>query len=55
MGVSENSGYLILVSQGTILGSPIFGNSHIKETRLRTIDRYDVSLNLSCLARIQYI
>ena len=31
MGVSENSGYLmrILLFKGTILGSPIFGNSHV--------------------------
>ena len=28
MGVSENTGYLITV-WGTILGPPIFGNSHI--------------------------
>ena len=37
MGVSENRGYLILgpynkdpTIYGTILGSPIFGNSHIR-------------------------
>ena len=42
MGVSENRGYLILgvlvigtlLFRGTILGSPIFGNSHLSDPAL---------------------